>query len=63
MTLTLTLTLALTLILTLTPTPTFIKDAGVWNQTVFIVTSDHGDMQMEDQQVHRMRPSLSPNPR
>ena len=33
-----------------------VKDLGIMNQTVFIVTSDHGDMQMEHQQVRR--PSL-----
>jgi len=29
-----------------------VKDAGVWDNTVFIVTSDHGDMQMEKQQFY-----------
>jgi choline-sulfatase len=33
-----------------------VKDLGVWNQTVFIVTSDHGDMQMEKQQFYKMVP-------
>jgi arylsulfatase A-like enzyme len=33
-----------------------VKDIGVWNQTVFIVTSDHGDMQMEKQQFYKMVP-------
>merc|ERR1712188_157847 len=32
------------------------KDAGVWENTVFIVTSDHGDMQMEKQQFYKMVP-------
>ena len=31
-----------------------IKDAGVWEQTVLIVTSDHGDMQMEKQQFCKL---------
>jgi hypothetical protein len=30
--------------------------AGVSNETVFIVTSDHGDMQMEHQQHYKMVP-------
>ena len=29
---------------------------GVMNETVFIVTSDHGDMQMEKQQHYKMVP-------
>ena len=33
-----------------------VRKAGVWNQTVFIVTSDHGDMQMEHQQHYKMVP-------
>eukprot|EP01047_Picozoa_sp_COSAG01_P015704 COSAG01_NODE_790_length_13572_cov_4.015587_8_plen_496_part_00 len=33
-----------------------VKAAGVWNQTVTIVTSDHGDMQMEHQQFYKMVP-------
>jgi len=33
-----------------------VKELGVWNQTVFIVTSDHGDMQMEKQQFYKMVP-------
>ena len=33
-----------------------VKAAGVLNQTVFIVTSDHGDMQMEHQQHYKMVP-------
>jgi arylsulfatase A-like enzyme len=33
-----------------------VKEIGVWNQTVFIVTSDHGDMQMEKQQFYKMVP-------
>jgi hypothetical protein len=33
-----------------------VKDAGVWHQTVLIVTSDHGDMQMEKQQFYKMVP-------
>eukprot|EP01047_Picozoa_sp_COSAG01_P071296 COSAG01_NODE_11028_length_2024_cov_1.436364_2_plen_384_part_00 len=33
-----------------------VKAAGVWNQTVTIVTSDHGDMQMEKQQFYKMVP-------
>jgi arylsulfatase K len=33
-----------------------VKTLGVWNQTVFIVTSDHGDMQMEHQQFYKMVP-------
>ena len=33
-----------------------VRDAGVWNSTVFIVTSDHGDMQMEHQQHYKMTP-------
>jgi len=32
------------------------KEAGVWNNTVFIVTSDHGDMQMEHRQFYKMVP-------
>ena len=31
-----------------------VKAAGVWEQTVTIVTSDHGDMQMEHQQFYKM---------
>jgi arylsulfatase A-like enzyme len=33
-----------------------VNAAGVMNQTVFIVTSDHGDMQMEHQQHYKMVP-------
>eukprot|EP00658_Telonema_sp_P-2_P002081 TRINITY_DN10789_c0_g1_i3.p1 TRINITY_DN10789_c0_g1~~TRINITY_DN10789_c0_g1_i3.p1 ORF type:complete len:445 (-),score=109.41 TRINITY_DN10789_c0_g1_i3:301-1506(-) len=33
-----------------------VKQAGVWDNTVFIVTSDHGDMQMEKQQFYKMVP-------
>merc|ERR1711968_88706 len=33
-----------------------VKESGVWNETVFIVTSDHGDMQMEHQQFYKMVP-------
>ena len=36
-----------------------IKDAGVWEETVLIVTSDHGDMQMEKQQFCTLRNSPS----
>jgi len=33
-----------------------IRDLGEWENTVFIVTSDHGDMQMEHQQSYKMVP-------
>ena len=33
-----------------------IKEIGEWGNTVFIVTSDHGDMQMEHQQTYKMTP-------
>jgi hypothetical protein len=33
-----------------------VKAAGVWEETVLIVTSDHGDMQMEHQQFYKMVP-------
>lgn len=33
-----------------------IRDSGEWDNTVFIVTSDHGDMQMEHQQGYKMSP-------
>ena len=33
-----------------------IRDIGEWDNTVFIVTSDHGDMQMEHQQGYKMAP-------
>ena len=33
-----------------------VKAAGVWNQTVLIITSDHGDMDMEKQQFYKMVP-------
>ena len=33
-----------------------VKAAGVWEQTVTIVTSDHGDMQMEHRQFYKMVP-------
>eukprot|EP01045_Picozoa_sp_COSAG04_P006292 COSAG04_NODE_306_length_17292_cov_58.911766_5_plen_119_part_00 len=38
-----------------------IKDAGVWEETVLIVTSDHGDMQMEKQQFCKLRIYLRPH--
>lgn len=31
-----------------------VKDSGKYNNTVFIVTSDHGDMQMEHRQFYKM---------
>lgn len=31
-----------------------VEDAGVTNNTVMIVTSDHGDMNMEHQQFYKM---------
>ena len=33
-----------------------VQASGEWNETVFIVTSDHGDMQMEHQQHYKMVP-------
>jgi arylsulfatase A-like enzyme len=33
-----------------------VRDSGVSNNTIFIVTSDHGDMQMERQQFYKMVP-------
>lgn len=33
-----------------------IEAAGLWNNTYFVVTSDHGDMQMEHQQFYKMVP-------
>jgi len=33
-----------------------VKDSGKYNNTVFIVTSDHGDMQMEHRQFYKMVP-------
>ena len=33
-----------------------VQASGQWNETVFIVTSDHGDMQMEHQQHYKMVP-------
>merc|ERR1712070_1173715 len=33
-----------------------VKDAGKYDNTVFIVTSDHGDMQMEHRQFYKMVP-------
>eukprot|EP00945_MAST-04E_sp_MAST-4E-sp1_P001541 g1541.t1 len=33
-----------------------VKDSGKWDNTVFIVTSDHGDQQMEHQQHYKMVP-------
>jgi hypothetical protein len=33
-----------------------IRGADVWNNTIFIVTSDHGDMQMEHQQTYKQVP-------
>eukprot|EP00966_Prymnesium_polylepis_P011522 265312-Prymnesium_polylepis.1 len=33
-----------------------VKAAGAWNNTVWIVTSDHGDMQMEHRQFYKMSP-------
>jgi len=35
---------------------TAVKDSGKYNNTVFIVTSDHGDMQMEHRQFYKMVP-------
>merc|ERR1711966_259787 len=31
-----------------------VKDSGKYDNTVFIVTSDHGDMQMEHRQFYKM---------
>jgi arylsulfatase A-like enzyme len=33
-----------------------VKKAGVWDNTVTIISSDHGDMQMEKQQFYKMVP-------
>merc|ERR1712151_1198537 len=33
-----------------------VQDIGKFNNTVFIVTSDHGDMQMEKRQFYKMVP-------
>ena len=33
-----------------------VKDTGLWENTVFIVTADHGDMNMEHQQFYKMVP-------
>ena len=33
-----------------------VNEAGLWDNTVFIVTSDHGDMQMEHRQTFKMTP-------
>merc|ERR1712050_812221 len=33
-----------------------VKDTGKYNNTVFIITSDHGDMQMEHRQFYKMVP-------
>eukprot|EP00936_MAST-01D_sp_MAST-1D-sp1_P000223 g223.t1 len=33
-----------------------VKDTGLWETTVFIVTADHGDMNMEHQQFYKMVP-------
>jgi arylsulfatase K len=33
-----------------------IRDIGEWDNTIFIVTSDHGDLQMEHQQSYKMSP-------
>ena len=33
-----------------------VRSAGAWESTVWIVTSDHGDMQMERQQFYKMVP-------
>jgi arylsulfatase K len=33
-----------------------IRDIGEWDNTIFIVTSDHGDLQMEHQQSYKMVP-------
>ena len=33
-----------------------VREAGLWNNTIFIVTSDHGDMQMEHQQHYKQVP-------
>ena len=33
-----------------------VRGAGVWEQTVFVVTSDHGDMQLEHRQHYKMVP-------
>merc|ERR1712228_337403 len=33
-----------------------VKDRGKFDNTVFIVTSDHGDMQMEKRQFYKMAP-------
>lgn len=33
-----------------------VEDAGIANNTYFVVTADHGDMQMEHQQFYKMVP-------
>ncbi len=33
-----------------------VEEVGQWNNTIFIVTSDHGDQQMEHQQHYKMVP-------
>jgi len=33
-----------------------IRDIGEWDNTIFIITSDHGDQQMEHQQSYKMTP-------
>ena len=32
------------------------RNAEVWENTIWILTSDHGDMQMEHQQFYKMTP-------
>ena len=38
------------------PTCSVIRNSSASDNTVFIVTSDHGDMQMEHQQFYKMVP-------
>lgn len=33
-----------------------VKEIGEWDNTIFVVTSDHGDLQMEHQQSYKMVP-------
>mgnify|MGYP005844955453 CR=1 FL=1 len=33
-----------------------VQDIGAWDNTIFVVTSDHGDLQMEHQQMYKMVP-------
>ena len=33
-----------------------VREAGLWKNTIFIITSDHGDMQMEHRQTFKMTP-------